>query len=146
MAEEEADAGQDARERSREAWDRAAPGWSRRREMFSAAGEPVSRRLVEAAQLGPGQDVLEVACGLADTGLLAAEAVAPGGRVLVSDASEAMVAAAAGRIEAEAPEGAHVEARQLEAEWLDLSAATLDAVISRWGYMLLPDPEAGLRE
>ena len=134
------------RERSRAAWDQAAAGWSARREMFTAAGAPVSRKLVEMAKLEPGDDVLEVACGLADTGLLAAEAVAPGGRVLVSDASESMVAAASERVEAEAPEGAHVEARRLEAEWLDLSAAMLDAVISRWGYMLLPDPEAGLRE
>ncbi|MFM8762941.1 MAG: class I SAM-dependent methyltransferase [Solirubrobacterales bacterium] len=39
-----------------------------------------------------------------------------------------------------------MEARQLEAEWLDVSAAQLDAVVSRWGYMLLPDPEAGMRE
>ncbi|MFM9022904.1 MAG: class I SAM-dependent methyltransferase [Solirubrobacterales bacterium] len=146
MAEEAAKTGQDPRERSREAWDRAAPGWSRRREVFSAAGEPVSRKLVELARLEPGQDVLEVACGLGDTGLMAAAAVAPGGRVLVTDSSEAMVEAVRERIEAEAPEGAHVEARQLEAEWLDVSAAQLDAVVSRWGYMLLPDPEAGMRE
>ena len=134
------------RERSRAAWDKAAAGWSDRREIFSEAGAPVSRKLVEMAALKPGDDVLEVACGLADTGLLAAEAVSPGGRVLVSDASGEMVAAAAERVKAEAPAEAHVEARQLEAEWLDLSAAMLDAVISRWGYMLLADPEAGLRE
>ena len=60
-----ADAQADPRERSREAWDRAAPGWSKRRAMFSAAGEPVSRRIVELARLEPGQDVLEVAAGLA---------------------------------------------------------------------------------
>jgi SAM-dependent methyltransferase len=114
--------------------------------MFSAAGEPVSRRIVELAHLKPGEDVLEVAAGLGDTGLLAAEAVAPGGRVLVTDASEAMVEEARQRIEAEAPEGVHVEARRLEAEWLDVSAAMFDAVVSRWGYMLMPDPEAGMRE
>ena len=137
---------EEMRARSRAAWNEAAAGWSSRREIFTGAGAPVSRKLVEMAALGPGDDVLEVACGLADTGLLAAEAVAPGGRVLVSDASEAMVAEAAARIEAEAPSGTHMEARRLEAEWLDLSAAMLDAVISRWGYMLLADPEAGLRE
>ena len=146
MAEEEADSAQDTRERSREAWDRAAPGWSRRREMFSASGEPVSRKIVELARLEPGQDVLEVACGLGDTGLMAAAAVAPGGRVLVTDSSQAMVDAVRERIEAETPEGAHVEARQMEAEVLDFPAARLDAVVSRWGYMLLPDPEAGMRE
>jgi SAM-dependent methyltransferase len=39
-----------------------------------------------------------------------------------------------------------VEARRLEAEWLDVSAARFDAVVSRWGYMLMADPEAALRE
>jgi len=141
-----ADAQADPRERSREAWDRAAPGWSKRRAMFSAAGEPVSRRIVELARLEPGQDVLEVAAGLGDTGLMAAQAVAPDGRVLVTDSSEVMVEEAARRIVAEAPAGVRVEARRLEAEWLDVSAAQFDAVVSRWGYMLMPDPEAALRE
>ena len=141
-----ADAQADPRERSREAWDRAAPGWSKRRAMFSAAGEPVSRRIVELARLEPGQDVLEVAAGLGDTGLMAAEAVAPDGRVLVTDSSEVMVEEAARRMEAEALPGVRVEARRLEAEWLDVSAAQFDAVVSRWGYMLMPDPEAALRE
>lgn len=146
MADQTTGSGEDPRERSRQAWDQAASGWSRRRAMFSAAGEPVSRKIVELARLEPGQDVLEVACGLADTGLMAAEAVAPGGRVLVTDSSEAMVDEARSRIEADKPADVHVEARQLEAEWLDVSAAQLDAVVSRWGYMLLPDPEAGMRE
>jgi SAM-dependent methyltransferase len=114
--------------------------------MFSAAGEPVSRRIVELARLEPGQDVLEVAAGLGDTGMMAAEAVAPDGRVLVTDSSGVMVNEAARRIKAEVPAGVRVEARRLEAEWLDVSAAQFDAVVSRWGYMLMPDPEAALRE
>lgn len=146
MAAEETTEPNDPRGRARQAWDQAAPGWSKRRDMFTAAGEPVSRKIVEMAKLEPGQDVLEVACGLGDTGLLAAEAVAPDGRVLVTDSSEAMVEEVRKRIKEEAPDGVHVEARVLEAEWLDVSAAQLDAVVSRWGYMLLPDPEAGMRE
>ena len=34
----------------------------------------------------------------------------------------------------------------MEAEWIDLPAASLDGVLCRWGYMLLVDPEAALRE
>ena len=45
------------RERSRAAWDKAAAGWSDRREIFSEAGAPVSRKLVEMAALKPGDDV-----------------------------------------------------------------------------------------
>jgi SAM-dependent methyltransferase len=39
-----------------------------------------------------------------------------------------------------------VEAKAMEAEWIDLSAAAVDAVLCRWGYMLLADPETALRE
>ena len=34
----------------------------------------------------------------------------------------------------------------MEAEWLDLPTASVDGVISRWGYMLLADPDTALRE
>jgi SAM-dependent methyltransferase len=34
----------------------------------------------------------------------------------------------------------------MEAEWIDLPTASVDAVLCRWGYMLLADPEAALRE
>ncbi len=40
----------------------------------------------------------------------------------------------------------NVEAKAMEAEWIDLSTATVDGVLCRWGYMLLADPEAALRE
>jgi SAM-dependent methyltransferase len=34
----------------------------------------------------------------------------------------------------------------MEAEWIDMPTASVDAVLCRWGYMLLADPEAALRE
>jgi ubiquinone/menaquinone biosynthesis C-methylase UbiE len=34
----------------------------------------------------------------------------------------------------------------MQAEWIDLPAASVDAVMCRFGYMLLFDPEAALRE
>jgi SAM-dependent methyltransferase len=129
---------------SREGWDRAAKGWSERRAAMQRDAEPVSRWLVDAAELKPGGVVLEVAAGLGDTGLLAAARVAPGGKVVITDGSEEMVAAA--RDHAGAAGADNVEVRQMEAEWLDQPTASVDAVLSRWGYMLLADPEAALRE
>ena len=40
----------------------------------------------------------------------------------------------------------NVELRAMEAEWIDLPTASVDAVLCRWGYMLLADPETALRE
>jgi SAM-dependent methyltransferase len=108
------------------------------------AAQPVSMWLVDHLGPQPGHTILELAAGPGDTGLLAAELVQPGGKVILTDGAEAMVEAA--RRRAEELGIANVEARQMEAEWIDLDAASIDGVLARWGYMLLADPEAALRE
>ena len=52
----------------------------RTRESMQRAALPVSRWMIEAIRPQPGHRVLELAAGLGDTGLLAAELVLPGGR------------------------------------------------------------------
>ena len=129
---------------SRERWETAAGGWTARREELQRAAEPVSRWLVDAIEPRPGQTVLELAAGLGDTGFLAAERIRPGGRLICTDGAEAMVEAAKARAEELGLDNAEFKA--MEAEWIDLETATVDAVLCRWGYMLLADPETALRE
>jgi SAM-dependent methyltransferase len=129
---------------SRDRWEAAAPGWRRHREAMQRDAMEVSRWMLEAAGLQPGHTVLELAAGPGDTGLMAAELVAPGGRAIITDGAEAMVEAA--RARAQEVGATNVEIRTMEAEWIDLPAASVDAVLARWGYMLLADPEAALRE
>jgi len=129
---------------SRDRWEAAAPGWAREREAFQRDAITVSRWLLDAAHLQPGHTVLELAAGPADTGLLAAELVAPGGKAIITDNAEAMIEAAKAR--AEEVGATNVEIRPMEAEWIDLPTASVDAVLCRWGYMLLADPETALRE
>jgi SAM-dependent methyltransferase len=40
----------------------------------------------------------------------------------------------------------NVEFKVVEGEWIDLKTATVDGALCRWGYMLMLDPEAALRE
>jgi SAM-dependent methyltransferase len=129
---------------SRERWEAAAAGWREHRETMQRDAMEVSRWMLEAAGLQPGHTVLELAAGPGDTGLLAAELVAPGGRAIITDGAEAMVEIA--RARAKEVGATNVELRTMEAEWIDLPAASVDAVLARWGYMLLADPEAALRE
>lgn len=129
---------------SRGSWEKAAPGWTARRAAIQSDAEPVSKWLVDAIDPQPGQTVLEVAAGLGDTGLVVAERVGPDGEVILTDGAEAMVAAAARN--ALERGFANVQTRQMEAEWLDQGTATVDALLCRWGYMLVADPEAALRE
>src|SRR3954468_21959772 len=121
------------RAESRERWEAAAAGWAREREAFQGDAMPVSQWMLDAAPLQPGHTVLELAAGPGDTGLMAAELVAPGGKAIITDGAEAMVELA--RARAEEVGAKNVEVRPMEAEWIDLGAASVDAVLSRWGYM-----------
>jgi SAM-dependent methyltransferase len=132
------------RDASLERWERAARGWGEHRSVFQAGARPVSGWLVDAIEPQPGHRVLELAAGPGDTGLLAAELIAPGGTLVSTDAVQAMVDHAKARA---AELGiANAEFRTMDAEWIDLPTASVDAVIARWGYMLLADPATALRE
>ena len=132
------------RQASLEGWEAAAPGWVSRQEMMRRYAAPVSHRMLDALSLQPGERVLELAGGVGETGMLAAELVAPGGSVIVSDQAQAMLEGA--RARALELGLANVEFRVLNAEWIDLPLASLDAVLCRWGYMLMADPAAALGE
>ncbi|MGH2870245.1 MAG: class I SAM-dependent methyltransferase [Solirubrobacteraceae bacterium] len=129
---------------SRRMWQQAAAGWGKRADRVRDWGMPVSVTMVDALALQPGQRVLELAAGPGDTGFMAAELVLPGGTLISSDGAEAMVALA--RERAAAAGVTNVEFRSLELEWIDLEAASVDAVLCRWGIMLILDPEAAARE
>jgi SAM-dependent methyltransferase len=136
---------EEERERMLDSWDRAAAGWTRQADSLRDHGMPVSAWLIEHLRPQPGQRVLELAAGPGDTGFIAAEAIAPGGGVLVSsDASEAMLQIARSRA---ADQGiANVEFKQLQLEWIDLETASVDGLVCRWGLMLCVDPDAALKE
>ncbi|MEA2275043.1 MAG: hypothetical protein QOC78_3 [Solirubrobacteraceae bacterium] len=135
---------EDYREESLDRWEQVAAGWKAARPAFQRMALPLSQWMVEAIHPQPGHRVLELAAGPGDTGLLAAELVAPGGSVLITDGAEAMVEAA--RERAVEVGATNVELRAMQAEWIDLPAASVDGVLCRFGYMLLADPEAALRE
>jgi len=132
------------REASRERWQEAASGWIRRQELIREWGAPVSHWMVDAINPQPGQRVLELAAGVGETGLLAAELVAPAGEVIVSDHAEAMLEGA--RARAGELGVRNVEFRVLNLEGIDLPLASVDAVLCRWGYMLVADPPIALAE
>jgi SAM-dependent methyltransferase len=92
----------------------------------------------------PGDTVLELAAGLADTGLMAARSVGESGLVIVTDFTPEMVAAARRRAEELGVRNA--EFRVLDAERMDLETDSVDGVLCRWAYMLMIDPAAAFAE
>lgn len=125
-------------------WESAAAGWARRADQVREMGMPVSTWMIDHLALQPGERVLELAAGPGDTGFLAAELVEPGGTLICSDATEAMLEIARGRARQMGIE--NVEFKQLELEWIDLETATVDAILCRWGVMLILDPSAAAHE
>jgi SAM-dependent methyltransferase len=132
------------RAQMRERWQRGAAGWGRRADSIQEFGLPVSVWMIEQLNLQPGQRVLELACGPGDTGFLAAEQVQPGGVVVETDVSDAMLGVAKGR--ARDLGAANVEFQRMDLEWLDLQAASVDAILCRWGLMFAVDQQAAARE
>jgi SAM-dependent methyltransferase len=92
----------------------------------------------------PGDTVLELAAGLADTGLMAAGLVGESGRLIVTDFTSEMVAAARQRAQELGVQNA--EFRVLDAERMDLGTDSVDGVLCRWAYMLMIDPPAAFAQ
>jgi SAM-dependent methyltransferase len=132
------------RKESRVRWGAQAGGWSAQAERMAAATMPVSVWMVDALGLQPGHEVLELAAGIGEVGFLAAEQIAPSGTLISSDFVPEMITSAQAR--AERLGITNVRFRQIDAESVDQPAASLDGVLCRWGYMLMADSEAALRE
>lgn len=135
---------QEHRQQSYELWQQMAGRWERRRKTLWEPSRRVSEWLVDQLAPAPGQTILDVAAGTGETGFLAAARLGDGGRVISSDFAPQMVKAAE-RV-AQELEISNVEFRVLDAEDMELEDASVDGVVCRWGYMLMGDPAAALRE
>ena len=125
-------------------WEELAPRWERGRELLFESTRTVSEWLVERLAPQPGQTILDVAAGTGETGFLVSAALGPRGRLIVSDRSPHMVEAAerlASRFGV-----TNAEFRVLDAEAIDLSEASVDGVVCRFGYVLKGDRPAALTE
>jgi SAM-dependent methyltransferase len=132
------------REQSLETWGKMATGWEDRREWLMGITRPANEWLAEKVNPQPGQTILEVAAGTGDLGFTVAERVGEDGRVISSDFAPEMVDVA--RRQSEARKLTNVEHRVLDAESMDLDDDSVDGVVCRWGYMLMADPGAALKE
>jgi ubiquinone/menaquinone biosynthesis C-methylase UbiE len=134
------DADQDTQ---RERWDRTSVGWDAWFDTIDTASKPVSDRLVDMAGIGPGDRVLDIATGIGEPALTAANRVGPRGHVVGIDISTSMVAGA--RRRAAKIDANNVSFRACAAEDLDGPSASFDAVLCRWGLMFMADIDGALR-
>ena len=124
------------KEQQREEWGRAAAGWRKHDERIRQLTQPVSQRLLELVSIGPGHQVLDIACGTGEPALPAARIVGWEGSVLATDMAPEMLEVA--REKATAEGLGNVEFRLVDGEELDVEAGSFDAVTCRWGIMFMP--------
>src|SRR4051794_17358473 len=121
-----------------------AEGWERAREERETIAAPVTDWLIGQLAPKPGDTVLELAAGQGDVGFEVAPVLGDGGRLISSDFSPAMAELARRR---SAELGlTNVEHRILDAERIELADHSVDGILCRWGYMLMPDPAAAFAE
>lgn len=124
------------RQAQRDSWDTAAAGWRRWWPSMEAGSDQVNRRLLAMAGLDEGMRVLDVATGIGEPALSAAEVVGQAGSVIATDVSEAMLDIA-GQRAADAG-AANVELACVDEELAGIEGP-FDAVLSRWGVMFFGD-------
>jgi SAM-dependent methyltransferase len=100
--------------------------------------------MLELAQLGPGQRVLDIATGAGEPALSAASRVGPKGYVLATDLSENMLQFA--KMTAAERGLRNFETLVMDGEHLDLPDDSFDAVFCRLGLMYMPDKQQALSE
>lgn len=132
------------RERSRQTWDAMADGWEARGEFLERNMGVINDWIIEQIDPRPGQVVLDVAAGPGDLGPRIAEQIAPTGKVISTDFAADMVTVAERLGTSRGLR--NVEYRQLDAEHMNLSADSVDAVACRAGYMLMADPGVAFAE
>lgn len=114
--------------------------WVENAVFLDAAMAPALDCVLEAADLQPGERVLDIGCGTGASTLAAAGAVGPDGRVTGADISPVMLKGARRRA-SEAGCGT-VDFIEADAQTHDFGAGVFDAMISRFGVMFFADSVA----
>ena len=123
-------------------WGAAAPGWKNWGQRIELDLQPISDRMMELAEIRPGQQVLDVATGLGEPAVTAARMVGPAGGVVAIDMASQMLDIARMRV---AELGIHnIDFREMDAEELDLSEQSFDVILCRLGLMYLPNLQTSL--
>ena len=123
-------------------WDAAAEAWHRWGPVLETWLGTATDRMLDAAGVGAGSRVLDVAAGSGGQSLAAGRRVGPSGSVLATDISPAILELAASAAE-QAGLG-WVATRVLDGEELAVERASFDAVISRLGLIYFPDRQRAL--
>lgn len=122
-------------------WDKAAEYYE---DSWKRQLKPAQDRTLELADLKPGEDVIETACGTGLVTFRIARAVEPDGEVVATDLSDGMLDIAKSRAKDRNID--NVTFSRMDAEDLDLEDEQFDAALCGLGLMYVPNPVQSLKE
>jgi len=128
---------------TRAQWENAAEAWDRWAPLLNRWMGTATEAMLDAARIGPGSRVLDVAAGAGDQSIAAGRRAGPSGYVLATDISPTILRYA--KAAAQKAGLSNVETRELDGERHDLLPAdSFDAAISRVGLIYFPDQQRAL--
>lgn len=130
-------------EEEKERWDKVAPAWKKWEKVRYGMFEPVGRKIIELAELGASDKVLDIGTGAGEPGLSAA-AIVQQGEVVGIDISKQMLELA--QDDARHRGIANFKTMLYEGLKIPFDSETFDAAISRHGAIFYPDMVEGLKE
>lgn len=131
------------KETTRKQWQEAAEAWHRWGPAIEDWLGAATEAMLDMAQVGPGDRVLDVAAGAGGQTLAAARRVGESGSLLATDISSNLLELA--ELEARKAGLSNVTTRVLDGEQLDVDENAFDAVISRVGFIYFPNQQDALR-
>ncbi|MDH5798071.1 MAG: class I SAM-dependent methyltransferase [Paracoccaceae bacterium] len=115
--------------------DQAGPDWVANKDMMDAVMANLTAKLVEHANPGPDEVILDIGCGTGASANIVADRLETG-RVLATDIAETMLARA--RQDA----SSKIDFLLADAQTHDFGKGQFDLVVSRFGTMFFSDPVA----
>jgi SAM-dependent methyltransferase len=128
----------------REQWSAAAEAWRAQHEAFTEMSKHVTIALVDAANLAPGQQVLDLAGGTGEPALSVAKRVAPGGSVVCTDLAAPMLEAAEHFAKQDGVD--NMTFQIVDMEDIPFEDDRFDRVTCRFGIMFPTDPPKAMSE
>ncbi|HSS16464.1 MAG TPA: methyltransferase domain-containing protein [Candidatus Dormibacteraeota bacterium] len=125
------------------AWQTSARYWDKYRALITEMFAPLTSGLVEEAQIGMGQKVLDIGGGSGEPSLTISRIVGPTGSVTYTDPVAGMIESA--QAEAARRGVTNIHLRKCSANDLPFEACTFDAAVGRLSAMFFADPATAVR-
>jgi ubiquinone/menaquinone biosynthesis C-methylase UbiE len=126
------------------AWQTSARYWDKYRVLITEMFAPLTSGLVEEAQIGIGQKVLDIGGGSGEPSLTISRIVGPIGSVMYTDPVAGMLESA--QAEAARRGVTNIHFRECSANDLPFEACTFDVAVGRLSAMFFADPAAAVQE